>query len=164
MKKALLIIDAQNDYLSTGKYPLWNIEQTLENISERIKTAKQENHLIIFIQHLSPKGGAFFEEDSKGADIVPSLLELVDEPTLISKCYASAFNQTSLNELLSTHHIDTLDIMGMMTQNCVLFTAISEEAKQYHINIISDCCTSVDKIIHAVAVRGLSQIESINVI
>lgn len=31
MQKALLIIDAQNDYFEGGKFPLWNTIKTLEN-------------------------------------------------------------------------------------------------------------------------------------
>ncbi len=31
-KRALLVIDLQNDYLPGGKFPLWNADATLNNI------------------------------------------------------------------------------------------------------------------------------------
>ncbi|MGL4868301.1 MAG: hypothetical protein ACRC4S_06610 [Cetobacterium sp.] len=43
MKKALLIIDLQNDYFPEGKFPLWNTETTLNNILETIKICKEKN-------------------------------------------------------------------------------------------------------------------------
>ena len=36
MKKALIVIDTQNDYLPDGKFPLWNVDVTLNNIASKI--------------------------------------------------------------------------------------------------------------------------------
>ena len=40
MKKALLVIDLQNDYFPGGAFPLWNTDQTLENV---LKQSKRQN-------------------------------------------------------------------------------------------------------------------------
>ena len=40
MKKALLLIDLQNDYFPGGKYPLWNTDATLNNIVRAIRAAQ----------------------------------------------------------------------------------------------------------------------------
>ncbi len=58
MDKALIVIDAQNDYLSDGRFPLWNIDTTLEHISNKI-SEERTGDIVIFIQHLSPQGAAF---------------------------------------------------------------------------------------------------------
>ncbi len=39
----------------------------------------------------------------------------------------------------------------MMTQNCVVFTAISKEAEKYSVKILSDCCTIVSEPLHLIA-------------
>ncbi|GAM66389.1 isochorismatase [Vibrio sp. JCM 19236] len=52
-KKALVIIDLQNDYFPEGKYPLWNTEQTLENIEAAIELAKKDDALIVHVQHIA---------------------------------------------------------------------------------------------------------------
>ena len=32
MKKALIVIDAQNEYCAGGGYPLWNMEETMPTL------------------------------------------------------------------------------------------------------------------------------------
>jgi len=39
VKKALLVIDLQNDYFPGGKFPLWNTEVVLQNIEQAIAKA-----------------------------------------------------------------------------------------------------------------------------
>jgi len=43
-----------------------------------------------------------------------------------------------------------------MTQNCVTHTAISKAAEKYSVKILSDCCTTVDQMIHLIALKGVS--------
>lgn len=66
MNKALVIIDAQNDYLPDGRFPLWNIDETLKHISDKISEYEENGYPVIFIQHISPSGAAFFAESTKG--------------------------------------------------------------------------------------------------
>lgn len=164
MKKALIVIDTQNDYLTGGRYPLWNVDSTLISIEEKLKKSVSEGELIILVQHISPQGAAFFEEETQGAEIIPSIYELTNQAHIVQKKQADAFDETTLGDLLQQNNIDEIDIAGMMTQNCVLFTALSEKAQHYTVNVLANCCTSVSPVIHAVAIRGLSRIEKINVL
>lgn len=162
MKKALIVIDAQNDYLTDGRYPLWNIDNTVKNIKEKLMNSIENGDLIVFVQHVSPLGSAFFEEKTYGAEIISSISELTENAVIIQKKHADSFDETNLSKVLQDNNINEIDIIGMMTQNCVLFTALSEKALKYNVNILPDCCTSVSPVIHAVAIRGLSRIEKIN--
>ncbi len=68
-QQALLVIDLQNDYFPDGKFPLWNTQQTLNNIIVAIKKARSKNIPIIHIQHVAdPANGIapFFNKDSDG--------------------------------------------------------------------------------------------------
>ncbi|MDE9541881.1 isochorismatase family protein [Xenorhabdus bovienii] len=162
MKKALIVIDAQNDYLTDGRYPLWNIDNTVKNIKEKLIKSINNGDLIVFIQHVSPLGSAFFEEETYGVELISSISELTKNAVIIQKKHADSFDETNLSNVLQDNNINEIDIIGMMTQNCVLFTALSEKAQKYNVNILADCCTSVSPVIHAVAMRGLSRIEKIN--
>jgi len=74
MKKALLVIDMQNDYFPEGKFPLWNTDVTLSNIEKAINAAKAKNIPIIHIQHIAnPDMGIapFFNQGSDGVNIHP---------------------------------------------------------------------------------------------
>lgn len=53
MKKALLLIDLQNDYFPGRKFPLWNTDATIKNIEEAVRRAKTKEIPIIHIRHIA---------------------------------------------------------------------------------------------------------------
>lgn len=160
MKEALIIIDLQNDYFEGGKFPLWNTDVVFENIQKTIKKAAQKDIPIIFIEHIVPKeaGGLapFFNEGTQGAKIHGNLLELAPNAKIIRKAFADSFYETELDKVLTELKIDKILICGMMTQNCVTHTAISKQAEKYKVSIIPECCTTVDEMIHNIALNALS--------
>ncbi len=50
MKKALLLIDLQNDYFLGGHFPLWHTEAVLQNIERAIEKAKAQGIPVIHVQ------------------------------------------------------------------------------------------------------------------
>ncbi len=159
MKKALLIIDLQNDYFSGGKFPLWNTDATLSNIEQAIKVAKVKGIPIILIQHIAnPEKGIapFFNQGTEGAKIHPRILELAPDAPIVVKGFADSFLGTNLDETLSGLEATDLLICGMMTQNCVTHTVISKSAEKYRVSILQDCCTTVNEMIHNIALNAVS--------
>ncbi|MGF1909307.1 isochorismatase family protein [Vibrio kasasachensis] len=158
-KKALLVIDLQNDYFLNGKYPLWNTQQTLENIKQVISLANAAGVKIIHIQHIAdPAMGMapFFNQDTSGADIHDEILAVAPNADVVIKRCADGFEGTRLEFILSQYEIGELLICGMMTQNCVTHTAISKAAEKYKVSIIADCCTTVDEMIHKIALNAVA--------
>ncbi|WP_104034378.1 cysteine hydrolase family protein [Vibrio jasicida] len=156
---ALLVIDLQNDYFPNGKFPLWNTEATLNNIKSAIAKANEKNIPVINIQHIAdPAMGIapFFNEGSEGADIHPEILALAPNADVVIKHFADGFEQTNLEEVLQKHGVTELLVSGMMTQNCVTHTAISKAAEKYDVSILMDCCTTVDEMIHNIALHAVS--------
>lgn len=159
MKKALLLIDLQNDYFPGGKFPLWNTEATLSNTETAIKAAKTKGIVIIHVQHIadSKMGIApFFNQGTEGADIHPRILQAAPNAPVVVKKFADSFIETNLEEFLTELGITELFVCGMMTQNCVTHTAISKSAEKYKVTILPDCCTSVDEMIHNIALHAVS--------
>lgn len=158
-KKALLIIDPQNDYFPGGKYPLWNTKKTLNNIKIAIEKANAKDITVIYIQHIadSTKGKApFFNKGSEGVKIHPLIMEISPFPKVVIKSFADSFEKTTLDKILSDIQVDELLICGMMTQNCVTHTAISKAAEKYKVSILTDCCTTIDEMIHNIALNAIS--------
>ncbi|WP_045423713.1 cysteine hydrolase family protein [Vibrio jasicida] len=156
---ALLVIDLHNDYFPNGKFPLWNTEATLNNIKSAIAKANEKNIPVIHIQHIAdPAMGIapFFNEGSEGADIHPEILTLAPNADVVIKHFADGFEQTNLEEVLQKHGVTELLVTGMMTQNCVTHTAISKAAEKYEVSILMDCCTTVDEMIHNIALHAVS--------
>lgn len=159
-KKALIVIDLQNDYFAGGKFPLWNTEQTLTNVKTAIERANSQNIPVIHVQHIAePSNGTapFFNQGSVGADIHPEVLALTPNEEVVIKNFADGFESTNLDEVLQQHKIEELIICGMMTQNCVTHTAISPAADKYSVSILVDCCTTVDEMIHNIALHAVSR-------
>ncbi|PSU30549.1 cysteine hydrolase family protein [Photobacterium lutimaris] len=157
--KALLVIDLQNDYFPGGKFPLWNTTQTLNNIKTAIDKANSQNIPVIHIQHIADpaKGIApFFCDGTKGAEIHPEIMAIDPNSEVVVKTFADSFEKTLLDKTLKKYGIDELLICGMMTQNCVTHTAMSKSAEKYKVSIVIDCCTTVDKMIHDIALNAVS--------
>lgn len=159
MTKALLVIDIQNEYFPGGKYPLWNAEGVLLRIEQVIAKAHAQGIPVILVQHIfdTPKGNApFFNPGTPGIEIHPRILAAAPDAPVIVKHFADSFEQTNLDQTLLGLGVTELLICGMMTQNCVTHTAISKAAEKYRVTLLADCCTTVDEMIHHIALNGIS--------
>lgn len=156
-KTALLVIDLQNDYFPGGKFPLWNANDCKMKIVHVIAAARKAEMPVILIQHIAENNMApFFNENTPGAEIISDVRSAVPDAPVVIKHSADAFLRTDLEAVLQKRCVTRLLICGMMTQNCVTFTALSKEAEKYRPGILSDCCTTVSEILHLIALNALS--------
>ncbi len=135
------------------------MEVTLSNIEKAIHSANEKSIPIIHIQHVAnPEMGIspFFNQKTEGAAIHPRILAAAPDAPVVVKEFADGFVKTNLEEVLSESGITELLICGMMTQNCVTHTAISKSAEKYKVTILPDCCTTVDEMIHNIALHAIS--------
>lgn len=159
MKKALLVIDLQNDYFPGGSFPLWNAQATLENIVQAIARAQKIGAEVVHIQHVAdPQAGIapFFNAGTAGVEIRPEILSAAPHAPIVVKHYADGFYRTDLEKILAERGITELLVCGMMTQNCVTHTAISPAAAKYKVSVLTDGCTTVSQMIHLIALNALS--------
>lgn len=159
MGKALIVIDVQNDYFPGGKFPLWNTEKTLATTVTAIHRARAKGIPVILIQHIADSSRSiapFFNEGTTGAELHQAVKEAATDAPVVVKAFADSFHQTGLEELLDRLGVTELLICGMMTQNCVTHTAISKAAEKYAVTVLTDCCTTVDQMIHLIALNALS--------
>ena len=159
MAKALLVIDLQNDYFPGGKFPLWNTDAVLQTVERAVQKATAQGVPVIHIQHVADaKMGIapFFNEGTPGADIHPRILAAAQNAPVVVKHFADGFEQTNLEETLTKLGVTELLVCGMMTQNCVTHTAISKAAEKYDVSVLVDGCTTVDEMIHNIALHALS--------
>ncbi len=159
MNKALLVIDLQNDYFPGGKFPLWNADATLQNIESAIEKANAQKTPVILVQHVAKSGGRiapFFNEGTSGADLHPRIRAAAPNALIVVKEFADSFVKTSLEATLAKLGVTELLVCGMMTQNCVTHTAISKSAEKYQVSILVDCCTTVNEMLHNIALHAVS--------
>ena len=157
-KRALIVIDVQNDYFADGNFPLWNSEATLARIESAIARARAHDVAVILVQHLAEGGAAapMFAAGTVGAEIHPRILAAAPEAPVVSKAHADSFHATMLEATLQRLGVEELLVCGMMTQNCVTHTAISRSAEKYAVVMLRDCCTTVSEAIHNFALRAVA--------
>ncbi|CAN7470872.1 cysteine hydrolase family protein [Pseudoxanthomonas sp. LjRoot143] len=157
MTTALLVIDVQNDYFPNGELPLWNVDATLDAIVAAIGRARSRGEPVILVQHVAASAdSSLFRAGTHGVEIHPRIHEVASDAPVIVKRYADSFHQTGLTDLLSDLGVNRLRIAGMMTQNCVVFTALSPAADRYQVSVLSDCTTTTDGAIHGFALHALT--------
>ncbi|EGR0287049.1 cysteine hydrolase [Vibrio cholerae] len=156
---ALIIIDIQNDYFPNGLYPQWQAEQVLDNTLQAVDIAQRHQMPIILVQHIAdPKLGSapFFNTNTEGAELHPKLVAAVPEGIVVVKAHADSFLNTDLAEYLQRFGVRQLYLCGMMTQNCVTHTALSPQAAPYQVRVLPQTCSSVDAMVHGIALHALS--------
>jgi len=156
-KKALVVIDLQNDYFPGGLFPLWHAEETLGAVVAAMGKAKALAIPVVLVQHVAKAGGApFFNPGTLGVEIHPKVLAAAPDAPVVVKGHADAFVDTGLEAVLAGLGAGHLLLCGMMTQNCVTHTAISRAADKYRVSILGDCCTTVSEILHLIALNAVA--------
>jgi nicotinamidase-related amidase len=158
-QRALIVIDIQNDYFPEGKFALWNTESTLVNIEHAIAKAHAQSVAVIIVQHIANRNlgiAPFFNQDTPGAAVHPRLLAAAPDAPIVVKEFADSFVNTTLETTLAGLGVTELLLCGMMTQNCVTHTAISKSAEKYKVAILVDCCTTVNELLHRIALHAVS--------
>jgi len=117
-RRALLVIDVQNEYV-TGNLPIEHppIQDSLDNIGRAMDAAHAAGIPVIVVQHDSPEDAPLFAKGSEAWQLHPVVARRPADHR-INKRMASAFTGTDLAQWLADRAIDTLAIVGYMTHNC----------------------------------------------
>jgi len=117
MKRALLVIDVQNEYF-TGKLPVTYPSGTLDNIVKAIEAARENKIPVVVIQHSAIQQDAMvFRKGSASWNLHPSI-ESMPRDYLVEKNMPGSFAGTDLEQWLRKRNVDTVVITGYMTQMC----------------------------------------------
>lgn len=82
-------------------------------------------------------------QDSVYAEIMPTVAPQQFEPVIIKKRYSGFFN-TDLDTVLRGFGVETLFVVGVNTNNCVLGTVFDAHARDYLVVVLEDACGSMN--------------------
>lgn len=163
--KALLIVDMLRDFIDEGA-PLqvpagkWIIE----NIAGEIRYAREKNRPVIYVCDRHPPDDPEFEvwpphavRDTPGAEIVDALAPQTGDH-VVEKTGYSGFFRTRLEELLDELEIDEVLICGVLTNVCVLYTAVDALQRGIRVIVPETCVAGLTEEDHKCALRQLHDV------
>lgn len=143
MKRALLVIDVQNEYF-TGKLPVTYPNVSLDKILEVMETANRSNIPIIVIQHTATQNDSkTFVKGSKEW-VLHEEISKRKYDYLIEKNLPGSFTDTNLESVLRNNGIDTVVICGYMTQMCCDTTSRQAFHMGFSVEFLSDATGTLD--------------------
>lgn len=134
MKKALVVVDMQNDFVD-GVLGTKEAVAIIPAIKDKITKLRSDGYEIIFTRDTHPENYLETQEGEKlpvphcikntnGWEICPQLKELIEESDVIIN--KETFGSTQLGELLEGY--DIVELCGVCTDICVVSNAILVKA------------------------------------
>ncbi|MFB2585882.1 isochorismatase family protein [Herbiconiux liukaitaii] len=144
-RRVLVIIDVQQQYfdgLLEIQYPPHS--ESLPTIAQAVDTAVSAGIPIVAVQHSAGSGAPVFDPDSREFELHHEIERRASADwKRITKSYGSVFAGTDLAEWLREREIDTVTLVGYMTNNCVLASAVEAEYAGFAIEVLSDATGAI---------------------
>lgn len=143
-KRAVVVVDLQNDYFPGGKYELVGIDKAAANAARVIAAARKKGDRVIHVQHIFPSQDApFFTPDSEEIEINPAVTPRAGEAVVV-KNHPNSFLKTDLKEMLDGDGIEEVVIVGAMSHMCIDATTRAASDFGYKTTVVQDACATRD--------------------
>jgi nicotinamidase-related amidase len=142
-KRALILIDVQNEYFDGGlqiEYPPREI--SIANILRAAQAALAAKIPVVPVRQNAPKESPLFATNSHGWALHDSIANL-PHALVVDKILPSALAGTPLSAWLRAERIGTLTIAGYMTQNCVESTIRQAAHEGFEVELLADAAGAV---------------------
>ena len=144
MKRGLVVVDLQNEYLPTGKLPLSGIEAAVANASRVIRHARDTGIPVFHIRHESDSEDApFFIKGSSGVEIQQAVAPDGQEPVVVKK-HINAFRETDLKQQLDAFNVQDIVVIGAMSHMCIDAVVRAAADMGYPVTVLHDACATLD--------------------
>jgi len=170
-RKVLLVIDMLNDFIKEdGKLYIGDSGgKIILPIQKEIENFRKEKDLIFYIcDHHRPDDKEFnlfpphCISGTKGAEIIKELVPFKND-FIIYKRRFSGFFQTDLDISLREEEILELELVGVCTNICVLYTAASARMLNYKVTVLKDAVASFDEQAHNFALKQMKDILGVEI-
>ena len=171
-RSALLVIDIQQEDFREMREdnlndPAWDCIRNAKRVLDVFRAKKlpviqiKEVHrpdMVDFGRELDGSEGIHCIEDSPYTDYAKLTYPIQGE-YLISKRRYSAFFGTDLEILLKGLHVDTLYLIGGLTDVCIHYTAVDAHQHVYHIKVVTDAVAGSSTEAHHYALRAIQYLQ-----
>ncbi|MBJ2121969.1 isochorismatase family protein [Arthrobacter sp. MSA 4-2] len=145
-RRALVLVDVQQQYFSGPleiQYPPH--EQSLPRITAAIDAATAAGIPIAVVQHSAGEGAPVFAPGTPEFELHAEVqARRTDAWKSIVKQYGSVYAGTDLTAWLHENDVDTVTLLGYMTNNCILGSAVEAEALGFTTEVLSDATGAIN--------------------
>jgi nicotinamidase-related amidase len=146
IRRALIVIDVQNEYFEGPleiQYPLR--EDALGNIGAAIDLAQVEGMPVTFVKHTMGEGSPVFDPSTERFELHSDVENRRKENTHdVVKQYGSVYADTDVEKWLRDNDVDTVTLVGFMTNNCVIASAVEGEKLGFTTEVLSDATGAIN--------------------
>jgi nicotinamidase-related amidase len=144
-RRALVVVDVQQEYF-TGVLQIQapSRDTTLANVVRALEVAKQQDLPVVVVQHQLPEGAPVFAVGSDSWSLHPEVERRLEASwKRATKDKGSVFAGTDVAAWLGEQGVDTITIVGYMTNNCDLATAVGAEELGLAAEVLSDASGAI---------------------
>jgi len=170
MARALLVIDMLNDFLEkNGSLYIGESDRVIQNVALRIKEYRSVGNPIIYIMDNHAAQDAEFRmfpphclTGERGADVIDALAPEKGDFLIYKRRYSGFFG-TDLDLTLRELGVTQLELAGVCTQICILYTAADARMLNYDVEVRENCTASFDAEAHEFALKEMKNTLGVSV-
>jgi nicotinamidase-related amidase len=138
----VLIIDAQQEYIASGRVPLDGVEAALDRIAALLEAARSQGRPIVHVAHRGKPGG-LFDPETKAFAFADKVAPRKGE-AVVTKTLPDSFVGSELDAALKKAGPTNLIVGGFMTHMCVSSTVRTSIGLGYAPTVIANACATRD--------------------
>lgn len=144
-RRALIVVDVQQEYFDgILQIQAPSRDKTLANIVTVLEVAQQQDLPVVVVQHELPQGAPVFAVGSESWSLHPEIEQRLSPSwKRVAKDKSSVFAGTDVAQWLAEQDVDTVVIVGYMTNNCDIATAAGAEELGLAAEILSDATGAI---------------------
>ena len=146
----------------------------MERAAELVKKGRAAGTPIIVIHEIHRPNGVDFGRELDGAETEHCIqdyknpnaqlpfkgIEMTDEDYVVFKRRYSAFFATDLELLLKGLKVDTLILVGGLTDICVNYTFVDGHQLDYYCRVVTDCVSGSSMDAHNAALKNMEYLQT----
>jgi nicotinamidase-related amidase len=148
-KSALIVVDMVNNYdFEDAERLRESVEQALPCMVDLVERAREQDVRVIYVNDNHGawhQGRAEMVEEVLAGDF-PDLVEPIapgDDVAFIVKARHSIFYETPLEYLLRTEGIERLILIGQVTEQCILYSALDAYIRHFEVHVPPDAVAHI---------------------
>lgn len=160
MHEALLVVDMVSTYEhADGDVCAAEVRKRLDAMARRIAAARDGEVPVVYVNDHYDRWDGNRErlvdwvlEETRDRALVEPVLPEPDDAFIV-KARHSVFYETPLAYFLRSRDVDTVTLLGQVTEQCILYSALDAHVRHFGVRLAVDACAPIDDDLGAAAIE-----------